>query len=131
MKRFLIVFMLLNGCTAPPHDDFDAIEASEAARKWLTEIDRGQVEKAWAETSQLFQKTAPDGARQLGLSRDETGLPRDRTEKSKRVTQSLPGLPAGSYTVVEFETRFARESYTETAILCQEGNWKIVGYFMR
>lgn len=131
MKIILLLFILLAGCGAPPSHEFDDIEAAEAARRWLTQIDRGMAEKAWSESSPLFQKTAPEGARLLAQSRDKTGLPRSRVEKQKRRVESLPGLPPGIYVVVEYDTQFTRGTYAETAILSQEGDWKIVGYFMR
>ncbi len=110
-------------------------EATEAATAWIALLDHGQWAESWASAGAMFkaQVSEADWAANARSVREGVGPVVSRVQKSATRTASLPGAPAGDYTVIQYQTTFAnRPDMTETAVFVHEaGGWKAVGYFVR
>ena len=65
--------------------------------------------------------------------RQPLGSASSRTLKGVTKTNSLPGVPAGDYEVIQFQTDFAGKSgAVETVTLARDhAEWKVAGYFIK
>ncbi|MBZ0114355.1 MAG: DUF4019 domain-containing protein [Thermoanaerobaculia bacterium] len=125
--------------TAPlrASDSPDAtIAAGQAAiSEWVALVDAGDYGKSWRATGSLFrnQVTEAQWVAQLGAARSPFGEMVSRSEKSSSHHQQLPGAPDGDYVVVQFDTSFAaKKSAVETiTAMLEDGEWRVVGYFVK
>ncbi|NBW10191.1 MAG: DUF4019 domain-containing protein [Caulobacteraceae bacterium] len=110
-------------------------DAIEAATVWVELLDRAQWAESWAGAGAMFkgQVSEADWASNARSVRDAVGPVVSRVQMSATRTSSLPGAPAGDYTVIQYQTAFAnRPAATETAVFVREDSgWKAVGYFIR
>jgi DNA-binding CsgD family transcriptional regulator len=110
-------------------------ESTDAATAWIALLDQGQWAESWASAGAMFTPlvSAADWAAHARSVREGVGAVVSRVQKSATRTASLPGAPAGDYTVIQYQTTFAnRPAATETAVFVHEaGGWKAVGYFVR
>lgn len=113
-----------------------ASAAQAAARDWLVLIDRGDAPASWNAASKKFQDAMPlsGWADVLRKERVPLGAVRSRAALKTSFQKQFPGVPEGDYALVGFETSFAnRPQGHETVTLEREddGNWRVVGYFVR
>jgi hypothetical protein len=66
----------------------------------------------------------------LPTIREPLGAMSNRSLKDVTLAKSQPGLPAGEYAVVRYETSFARKAVTvETVTLAMtKTGWAVIGY---
>ncbi|HEV2977224.1 MAG TPA: DUF4019 domain-containing protein [Casimicrobiaceae bacterium] len=113
-----------------------ASAAQAAARDWLMLIDRGDAQASWDAASERFRAAMPlsGWGNELLKERVPLGAMRSRAALKTSFTKIFPGVPEGDYALVSFETSFARRPQgRETVTLEHEddGNWHVVGYFVR
>lgn len=110
--------------------------AITSAQTWLEGIDRGDYEGSWQVAGQVFKRaiTAPRWADALRAVRAPLGSLQFRESQGSTASPSLPGLPDGEYITLRFRTDFfAKAGATETLTLQKEadGQWRVIGYFIR
>jgi hypothetical protein len=108
--------------------------ATTVANEWLKIVDAGNYSESWQKSDSFFQSQLSEqkwsGA--LKSVRTPLGDVNSRTKVAAKEYTSLPGVPDGMYTVIQFETNFEnKESATETLTLSKSsGAWLPVGYFI-
>ena len=107
-----------------------------AARDWLVLIDRGDALASWNAASKRFQDAMSLSAWSDALKKERVplGAVQSRAALKTSFQKQFSGVPEGDYALVGFETGFAnRPRGHETVTLQREddGNWRVVGYFVR
>ncbi|MXO85954.1 DUF4019 domain-containing protein [Altererythrobacter aurantiacus] len=106
-----------------------------SARDWLALVDAGNWEESWQEAGAFFRQsvTAAEWAAQVRPVREPIGAVQSRELANQQIAESLPGAPAGTYLVLQFDTDFANKpDSVETVVMADEGGeWGVVGYFVR
>jgi hypothetical protein len=127
------------GTPAPQEEERD-LAGSRAAKQqadaWLSLLDSGRFEESWESAAPFLQQRTPRGGwtESAAAMRGSLGKPRLRKLISLMETSSVPSAPPGRYVVVEYQSKYARrpvafESVTE--MLCDDGQWRAVGYAVR
>ena len=115
--------------------DASASMSQGAARQWLGLLDKGNWEASWRDAAGVFksQISAAQWATTIQPVRLPLGAISSRSLRNAMKTNSLPGVPAGDYEVIQFRTDFAHKSGAiETITLAHEnGGWKVAGYFIK
>ncbi len=142
----LLVLWVLCGCNvsvsttpekltvAQPGTARQQAEAFEAAKSVVHAMDRGAFDEVWEGASQtlknmtfkvVFTKT-------LSATRGKLGQPAPRGAPRIGFASRIdPGMPEGEFSVVEVDTNFNGSVVTEKVVMAREqGQWKLVGYFM-
>ena len=100
----------------------------DRARQWLTLIDDSNYT---AGIAQMGPATRKDDIASLSRLREPMGAMSNRNLKDIKLEKTQPGLPAGQYAVVRYESTFAnRASAIETVTLAmvKTGAWAVVAY---
>ena len=110
--------------------------SKEAALGWLALVDGGRYGESWDRSGTMFRTavTREDWARQLGAVRSPLGAVSKRTVSHSQRASSLPGAPDGEYVVFSLDTSFAKKrSAVETVTVVREddGEWRVVGYYIK
>jgi hypothetical protein len=111
-------------------------EVHPQAKAWLELIDRGDGRGSWTATAEAFRSavTADAWTDQLGAARGPLGPLTSRTLAVEQRFNGLPGAPPGEYVVQQYHAVYdSRQAVTETLTLVREGDgqWRVVGYFIR
>jgi len=130
---FLTIFALTPACFADQAQDVAAVAAAE---NFLQLIDAGHYADSWDASANYFQQQVPRPrwVEQLEDIRPALGSVLSRTVTSKHYATSLPGAPAGNYVVILFATSFQNKENsveTVTAMLDQDGKWRVAGYYIQ
>ncbi len=110
--------------------------AQNAAALWLAETDAGSHGAAWALAGANF-RGAVNQEQWQGAARQVLGPlggVRKREANGSKATRSLLGAPDGDYIIFSYLTDFANKAGAiETLTLAKEadGQWRVVGYFIR
>jgi serine/threonine protein kinase/type II secretory pathway pseudopilin PulG len=107
-----------------------------AVQNWLALADDGAYSQTWDTAAASFREDGQKEAwvKLLEKVRQPLGLVISRKEISAQASSALPGMPDGSYFVVQFETAFAElpgAVETVTFALEKDGQWKAVAYLIR
>ncbi len=135
MKQIVIALLALLLPALAHASDRPSAETEQAVVAWLHLVDEGQYETSWTNASPEFQKRVMQtqwvGA--VGGVRKPLGAVSSRKLDKVLGLKSLPGLPDGNYTVMQFQTTFAnKESAVETVTLIPDGETlKVAGYFVK
>ncbi|HEX5716643.1 MAG TPA: DUF4019 domain-containing protein [Thermoanaerobaculia bacterium] len=117
---------------AAPSNDDQLRAAIGVAQQWLAFVDQGQYAESWSATGSLFQANMPQDrwVQTLTGARTPLGTVVAREVAGSELRASLPGAPAGQYSVVSFATDFQNKpDIIETLTMVDEGGqWKVVGY---
>jgi hypothetical protein len=153
-RFFLLSFIcLLSLCTAalaqtgkPPEPpakeakpaDNSAKEkaAQAAAESWLALVDAGKYSDSWEQAAQAFkdQVTKDDWNSAVQQARQPLAKLKTRKLKHAQYTTQLPGVPAGEYVMLQYESGFeAKADAAEVVALVLEksGQWRVGGYFIQ
>ena len=130
---FLAVFAWAPACFADQAQDVAAVAAAE---NFLHLVDAGHYADSWEASANYFQQQVPrpQWVEQLENIRPALGPVLSRTVTSKHDATSLPGAPAGNYVVILFATSFQNQKNsieTVTAMLDQDGKWRVAGYYIQ
>jgi hypothetical protein len=123
-----------------PHEEERDLAGSRAAKQqadaWLSLLDSARFEESWDSAAASLQQSTPrrSWVESAAAMRASLGRPRLRKLISLMETRSVPSAPAGRYVVVEYRSKFDRrpvafESVTE--MLCDDGQWRAIGYAVR
>lgn len=106
-----------------------------AALEWLTLIDKGEYQQSWEQSDSIVkqQVTASQWSTAIQQTRTHFGALKSRELASAQFPQSLPGLPDGQYAILMFNTQFGQknESVETVSLSGNNGEWKVMGYFIR
>lgn len=131
--KFVITALLL--VLSPVAHSHTQAAAEAAVLAWLENIDSGQYEQAWENSSTLLQVplSASMLARTVGLARRDFGAVESRRRMRVVRETSMPGAPFGDYMEFTFQTRFENKpQITETITPHLEGDtWKVSGYYVQ
>jgi hypothetical protein len=130
----LCLAWLVSGTAIAQDPSASVVQA--AARDWLMLVDRGDAQASWNAASERFRTAMPlsGWADALRKERVPLGAMQSRAALKTSFKKTFPGVPEGEYALVSFETSFAkRPQGRETVTLEHEddGNWRVVGYFVR
>lgn len=132
MKIFVTVLLLL---FLSSHSTADDDMSRETAMSWLSLIDNGDYLESWEQAGAYFQQEVPSAQWQEAVSevRDPLGSVISRQQVESKAYQSLPGVPEGEYLVLRFSTRFTHQAEVIETLTLQsvDGDWKVLGYFVR
>lgn len=110
--------------------------ARAAVESWIALLDSERYGETWDAAASFFKNAVP---RQKWIeaaqgARRPLGLLTSRTAKSSTSTATLPGAPDGEYVVAQFNTVFEKKAAaleTITVVREPDGQWRVVGYFVR
>jgi hypothetical protein len=110
--------------------------AQVAAESWVALIDEGQYASSWQAAAASFRNAVPQQkwAEAVSAARGPFGGLKARSIKSSTATKTLPGAPDGEYVVLQFNTSFEKKAAaleTITVLRDPDGQWRVVGYFVR
>ncbi len=107
-----------------------------AAAEFLLLVDTEEYAKSWEVTSETLKKMLTQEAwnEQVTKLRTFLGPIIERTHYDISYTDTARDVPAGEYVIMTFVSRFElRERVTETItlLLGDNGQWQVVGYFLK
>jgi hypothetical protein len=99
----------------------------DRAKQWLTLVDDGNYADS---ARQMGAQAKKPSAAALPALRSPLGAVSSRNLKDVTLTRTSPGMPAGQYAVVRYDTNFAHKGgAVETVTLAMtKGAWAVVGY---
>jgi hypothetical protein len=109
------------------------IEASQVAKEYVDDLDKGRFAESWTKGDPIFQRTITqqEWVTALNLARKRLGKANSRTLKDQKPALDPHGLPAGPYMVIEYNTSFdhaATSGELLTLRLGPDGKWRILTY---
>ncbi len=104
-----------------------------AARDFLKLTDSDDGGATWDAAGAQFKKAISRDrwSETLKAVRDPFGPVTQRSALSTTFPESLPGAPAGEYSIVLFRTSFAKRADSRETVTLQreaDGAWRVVGY---
>ena len=110
--------------------------AKSTAQRWVEVVDHAQYAESWDEAAQVFRNaiSKPDWERAVAAARAPFGALEKRELISATYAEQLPHSPAGKYVVIQYRTQFAGGKSaieTVTPMKDADGNWRVVGYYIR
>lgn len=111
-------------------------EWNEHAANWLSLVDASDASASWDAAGASFRAavTPKQWAEQLEAARKPLGPLTKRALAVEQAMNGLPGEPPGEYVIQQYHAVYdARQAVTETVTLLREadGEWRVVGYFIR
>lgn len=139
MRRIPLLFVLVSLVLTAALFAADAAKekaATEAAKKWLGLVDKGQYAESWKASSEIFRAAITSGKWDQALQgvRKPLGKVVSRKVQSATYSTTVPGAPDGEYMMIQFETVFENKSEaveTVTPMLEKDGAWKVSGYYIK
>ena len=107
-----------------------------AAQAWLAMVDKKQYEQSWELASTYFKSlvTKEQWVSQVAAVCNPLGDIIFRDLKINLYQKALPGAPDGEYYVLTFNTVFKNKASsveTVTVMKDNDGQWRLVGYFIK
>ena len=133
----LILILLLTPIFIMSQNKQEEKQAKIAAIKWLKKIDNGNYLESWDSADKYFQNQIQKErwSAALNASRLPLGkLTSKRTLSSSDYKSELPGAPDGNYYVFTYNTSYEKKNIAQetlTLIQTYQGEWKVVGFFIK
>lgn len=112
-----------------------AESSSKLALAWIAHVDAGEYGESWKEASTRFKAavTEEKWVAAMNQVRQPLGNVGAREFAEATFTHELPRAPKGDYWVVRYSTKFEGVSANEVVTLTADpdGEWRVVGYFIR
>lgn len=110
--------------------------AHTAVESWLSLIDQAQYAASWQTAASSFRNaiSLQKWAEAAQTARGPLGTLKSRVMKSSTAAKTLPGAPDGDYVVMQFDSAFDKKAAaleTITVVHDPDGQWRVVGYFIR
>jgi len=110
-----------------------AIRSSE---DWVAMVDSGQYAESWKNAAAAFRSAVPQEKWESSMKtvREPLGKLQTRRLDTAKYTTILPGVPAGDYVVLLFESSFEHKAVAqETVIVSREKDkvWRVAGYYIK
>ncbi len=135
LSGILVLLVVVIGLP-PAYGQESKAAAQAAAESWLGLVDSQQYANSWQTAAAFFKNAVTEQKWEdaAQTARNPLGSLKSRTVKSTTSTKTLPGAPDGDYVVLQFNTTFERKAAaleTVTMVRESDGNWRVVGYFVR
>lgn len=129
--------LLLSAATPAYAQDPRASAAVSAARAWLDLVDRGDVAASHKSAAGKFRGVLSD--KEWAVLHDKERKPRgtltQRALYQTKFDQRLPNVAGESeYALLEYQTSFANAPTARENVTLEreaDGQWRVVGYFIR
>lgn len=136
LRTTLFVLVVAAGTITDVRGQGNTAAQQAAAETWVALVDSAQYAASWEASAAFFRNAVPQQkwAEAAAVARGPLGSLQARAVKSRTATQSLPGAPDGEYVVFQFNTTFEKTgAAVETVTVFHEpdGQWRVVGYFVR
>jgi len=107
-----------------------------ATQAWLKLVDSANYGKSYTQSSSLFRSAISEDnwVSQISAVRRPLGTLISRKPLHAKFHASLPGASDGQYVVVTYKTSFDRKHAaveTVTAMLDQDRQWHVAGYYIK
>ncbi len=134
--RNLIFILLLVPIFIFSQNKKEQKKATKTANTWLLKIDNGEYAESWDSTGEYFQNSIQRDrwSAALTASRLPLGNVIYREFNSADYKAQIPGAPDGKYYVLTFNVSYEKKnSGIETITLSKgsDGNWEVVGFFIK
>jgi hypothetical protein len=108
----------------------------KAAREWLALTDANDSAASHKAAGERFRGavTVAQWAHSLKAARVPLGPLGQRTLLSTKFEKSFAGVPDGEYALLQYRTVFAKKSEARETITLErerDGEWRVIGYFIR
>jgi hypothetical protein len=128
----LIIMVMVMGCTSSSPEDATK-DGVTAATSWLTLIDAGKYDDAWAASADEIKSVGPKEAfaKMMTQTRAPLGKEVSRTVKDKGYAKDPQNAPPGEYVQIHFDASFENsKSATELVIVKKQpdGVWRVGQY---
>ncbi len=109
------------------------VKAETAAKSWLAFMDGGQYAKAWQEAAPVVQQSVTKDRWEDLMTKSWSALGHVLSRKfaGAEYTTDLPGVPAGEYVTVTYDTHVSiKGDLREQVVLAKgkDGIWRVAGY---
>lgn len=111
-------------------------EVQAAARAWLALTDKLDAQASWNAAGEKFtrQMSAEQWGELLHKHREPFGEATQRAVVSTSFATQLPGAPDGDYALLQFRTAFMQKAEGHESLTLErqpDGQWRVIGYFIR
>ena len=135
-RALLFAFALLPVALAARAQDPRETAVQTVARDWLALTDRLDAANSWRTAGEKFrnQMAAEPWAKALQSAREPLGAVQQRAAVSTSFRNDIPGAPDGKYALLQFRTAFEKKSEGHESVTLEQesdGNWRVIGYFIR
>lgn len=136
VKTVLRVALVLAVGLGPAYAQATNDAAQGAAESWVGLVDGAQYAESWQAAASFFRNAVPQQkwVEAAQTARSPLGPVKSRAVKSSTATKTLPGAPDGEYVVLQFNAAFEKKAAaleTITVLREPDGQWRVVGYFVR
>ena len=134
MRAFIFAVAILF-CPPLARAEPPASDAQSAATTWLKMVDGAAYAQSWDTASPYLKERITEAAwaDKIRQVREPLGAVAERAMIRETNAKSLPGMPDGNYTILQFHARFANKADAlETVTLIPDnGVPKVGGYFLK
>jgi Protein of unknown function (DUF4019) len=135
VKTVLLGALILAFGLGPAHAQATN-DAAQAAESWVGLVDGARYAENWQAAASFFKNALPQQkwVEAAQTARRPLGPVKSRAAKSRAETKTLPGAPDGEYIVFQFNAAFEKKAAaveTITVLREPDGQWRVVGYFVR
>ena len=128
----LVSVVMVSSASASEKDT----QALIAVEKWLAMVDGEDYDEIWASAADLFKKAIQPQQWEKAMKSGRQPLGKLISRKLITIDPrtSLPGAPDRHYIVFQFDTSFENKKKaveTLTPMLCEDGRWRVSGYFIK
>ena len=133
----LILIILLTPIFIFSQNKKEEKKAEVATIKWLKKIDNGNYLESWDSADKYFQNQIQKERWSAALKASRLLLGKLTSKRmlgSSVYKNELPGAPDGNYYVFTYDISYEKKnSAQETVTLIQtyQGEWKVVGFFIK
>lgn len=132
----IVILVILAGGPQSAYGQGSNATAQVAAASWLELVDGEEYASSWQSAAAFFKNavTVQQWREAAQAARTPLGWLTSRSVKSTTAAKTLPGAPDGDYVVLQFDTTFERKAAaveTVTVVREADGNWRVVGCFVR
>jgi hypothetical protein len=116
-------------------DERSQRRATASAEAWLALVDEGKYAESWGAGAPEFRRAVTREQWETAVQSVRTPLGRclSRRLLSRRLVESLPGAPKGTYVVIQYEAEFEGKRgaiETVTPALGSNGRFNVSAYYI-
>jgi hypothetical protein len=117
-------------------DERSQRRATVSAEAWLALVDEGKYAESWGAAAPEFRRAVTREQWETAVQSVRTPLGRclSRRLLSRKLVESLPGAPKGTYVVIQYQAEFeGKRGATETVTpaLGPNGSFNVSGYYIK
>ncbi len=111
--------------------------AIRSSQDWVAQVDSGQYAESWKSAAAAFRSAVSQETWESSMKATREpplGKLQTRRLDTAKYTTILPGVPAGDYVVLLFESSFEHKAVAqETVIVSREKDkvWRVAGYYIK